>query len=47
MNIMPFDVQMATIPVSHAYGLGNLVLPLLLQGTRFVLRDSFVPLSSS
>jgi long-chain acyl-CoA synthetase len=44
MNIMPVDVQMATIPVSHAYGLGNLVMPLLLQGTPFVVRDSFIPL---
>ncbi len=43
MNVMPSDVQMATIPVSHAYGLGNLIVPLLLQGTRLVLRDSFVP----
>jgi acyl-CoA synthetase (AMP-forming)/AMP-acid ligase II len=44
MNIMPSDVQMATIPVSHAYGLGNLVMPLLLQGTQVVMRDSFIPL---
>ena len=43
LNTMPSDVQMATIPVSHAYGLGNLILPLLLQGTRLVLRHSFVP----
>ena len=43
MNIMPSDVQLGTIPVSHAYGFGNLILPLLLQGTRLVLRDSFVP----
>jgi long-chain acyl-CoA synthetase len=31
------------IPVSHSYGLGNLMMPLLMQGTAFVLRDSFVP----
>ena len=43
MHIGPADLQMATIPVSHAYGLGNLVLPLLLQGTQLVLRQSFVP----
>ena len=43
MNIRPSDVQIGTIPVSHAYGLGNLVVPVLLQGTAVVLRDSFVP----
>jgi acyl-CoA synthetase (AMP-forming)/AMP-acid ligase II len=44
MNIMASDVQISCIPVSHAYGLGNLVMPLLLQGTRFVMRDSFIPM---
>ena len=43
MGIRPDDTQIAAIPVSHSYGLGNLLLPLLLQGTAFVLRDSFVP----
>ena len=43
MKIGPSDVQIATIPVSHAYGLGNLLVTLLLQGTPIVLRDSFVP----
>jgi acyl-CoA synthetase (AMP-forming)/AMP-acid ligase II len=43
MGIRPDDTQIAAIPVSHSYGLGNLMLPLLLQGTAFVLRDSFVP----
>jgi len=43
MKIRPSDVQLATIPVSHAYGFGNLILPVLLQGTAVVLRDSFVP----
>ena len=43
MGITAADVQMATIPISHAYGLGNLVLPLLLQGTPIVLHDSFAP----
>jgi len=43
MDIQPLDCQIATIPLSHAYGLGNLVLPLLLQGTAVVLRDRFVP----
>ena len=43
MEIRPDDCQIAVIPLSHAYGLGNLVLPLLLQGTAIVLREAFVP----
>jgi len=43
MDIAGGDTQLAMIPLSHAYGFGNLVMPLLLQGTAMVLRDSFVP----
>ena len=43
MGIRPDDWQIGAIPVSHSYGLGNIVAPLLLQGTRVVLRDAFVP----
>jgi long-chain acyl-CoA synthetase len=43
MGIASHDTQMAVIPLSHAYGFGNLLMPLLLQGTAMVLRDSFVP----
>jgi long-chain acyl-CoA synthetase len=43
MGITASDVQLAAIPLSHAYGFGNLVMPLLLQGTAIVLRESFVP----
>jgi long-chain acyl-CoA synthetase len=43
MGIGPDDCQLATIPISHAYGLGNLVMPLLLQGTPIVLREAFIP----
>jgi acyl-CoA synthetase (AMP-forming)/AMP-acid ligase II len=43
MDIRPTDCQMAAIPLSHAYGIGNLLLPLLVQGTAIVLRDTFVP----
>ena len=43
MDIRPGDCQVAAIPISHAYGLGNLVFPLLLQGTAIVLREAFVP----
>lgn len=43
MAIRANDCQIAAIPLSHAYGIGNLVLPLLLAGTSVVLRDGFVP----
>jgi long-chain acyl-CoA synthetase len=43
MDIGAQDCQLASIPLSHAYGLGNLVIPSLINGTPFVLRDGFVP----
>ena len=43
MGIGPDDIQLAAIPLSHSYGFGNLLMPLLLQGTPMVLQDSFVP----
>jgi acyl-CoA synthetase (AMP-forming)/AMP-acid ligase II len=43
MGIRPDDWQVGAIPVSHSYALGNIVVPLLLQGTAVVLRDTFVP----
>jgi acyl-CoA synthetase (AMP-forming)/AMP-acid ligase II len=43
MGIRPCDTQIAVIPLSHSYGLGVLLMPLLLQATAIVLRDSFVP----
>lgn len=43
VDIRPQDCQIAAIPISHAYGLGNLVMPLLLQGTAVVLREAFIP----
>ncbi len=43
MDIGPDDTQIAAIPLSHAYGLGNLLMTLLIQGTPIVLRDAFVP----
>jgi acyl-coenzyme A synthetase/AMP-(fatty) acid ligase len=33
MGVRPDDVNLGLIPFGHSYGLGNLVLPLLLQGT--------------
>jgi long-chain acyl-CoA synthetase len=43
MGIGPDDTQMAVIPLAHAYGLSVIVVPLLLQGTAMILRDSFIP----
>ena len=43
MGIRRDDVQLAVLPLSHAYGFGNLVGPLVCQGTAVVLRDTFVP----
>ncbi len=43
MEIRPEDMQLGAIPLSHAYGLGNLVLPLLTQGTAIAIRDGFAP----
>lgn len=37
MDVRRRDVQLASIPISHSYGLGNLVLPTLVLGTRVVL----------
>lgn len=43
MRIGPDDTQLAVISLAHSYGLSVLLLPLLLQGTAIVLRESFVP----
>ena len=43
MGIGPDDTQIAVIPLSHAYGFSVIVVPLILQGTAIVLRESFVP----
>jgi long-chain acyl-CoA synthetase len=43
MGITAEDVQLAVIPLSHAYGFGNLIMPMLVQGTAIALRESFVP----
>jgi acyl-CoA synthetase (AMP-forming)/AMP-acid ligase II len=43
MDIQPDHTQIAAIPLSHAYGLGNLLIPALTRGTRVVLREGFVP----
>ena len=43
MGIRPADRNLAVIPLGHSYGLGNLVMPLLLQGTAVVCAQMFVP----
>lgn len=43
MGIGPDDTQVAVIPLSHAYGVSVVLVPLILQGTTIVLRDTFVP----
>jgi len=42
MGIRSSDINLATIPLGHSYGLGNLVMPLIQQGTGMVtLSDSY------
>lgn len=43
MGIEPADVNFTCIPLSHSYAIGNVVMPLLWQGTRVALRQSFSP----
>ncbi|MGH9592078.1 MAG: class I adenylate-forming enzyme family protein, partial [Bryobacteraceae bacterium] len=43
MGIRPADRNLAIIPLGHSYGLGNLVMPLILQGTSMVCAQTFVP----
>ena len=43
MGLRPNDRNLALIPLGHSYGLGNLVIPLLLQGTSLVCARAFVP----
>jgi acyl-CoA synthetase (AMP-forming)/AMP-acid ligase II len=43
MGIEPTDTNFTCIPLSHSYAIGNVVMPLLWQGTRVALRQSFEP----
>ncbi|HUI08581.1 MAG TPA: fatty acid--CoA ligase family protein [Verrucomicrobiae bacterium] len=43
MGIRAADRNLASIPLGHSYGLGNLVMPLLMQGTAVVCAQTFVP----
>lgn len=43
MGIRRTDRNLGLIPFGHSYGLGNLVLPLILQGTVLAFAAEFVP----
>ena len=43
MKIRPSDRNLAVIPLGHSYGLGNLVMPLIQQGTAVVTAGEYVP----
>lgn len=43
MGIGPRDLNLAAIPLGHSYGLGNLVIPLLAQGTALACAASPLP----
>jgi long-chain acyl-CoA synthetase len=43
MKIRPNDRNLAVIPLGHSYGLGNLVMPLILQGTAMITAGEYVP----
>jgi long-chain acyl-CoA synthetase len=43
MGIEPEDINLAYIPLSHSYAIGNVVMPLLWQGTGVALRQTFNP----
>jgi acyl-coenzyme A synthetase/AMP-(fatty) acid ligase len=43
MGIGPGDSNLAAIPLGYSYGLGNIVVPLLVQGTRVICASSPLP----
>lgn len=43
MGIAATDVNLGCLPLSHSYAIGNLVMPLILQGTAVALRQAFTP----
>ncbi len=43
MGIRSSDRQLGLIPLGHSYGMGSLVMPLILQGTAIALASEFVP----
>lgn len=43
MGIRPDDLNLGVIPFGHSYGLGNIVVPLLVQGTPVLAASSPLP----
>jgi acyl-coenzyme A synthetase/AMP-(fatty) acid ligase len=43
MSLRRKDRHLAVIPLGHSYGLGNLIVPLILQGTTLIYAEQFVP----
>jgi long-chain acyl-CoA synthetase len=43
MGIAPEDINLAAIPLGYSYGLGNLVMPLITQGTSVICISSALP----
>ena len=43
MGIQPDDLNLGIIPFGHSYGLGNLIVPLLVQGTPIIIAASPLP----
>jgi acyl-coenzyme A synthetase/AMP-(fatty) acid ligase len=43
MGLRARDLNLAVIPLGHSYGLGNLVMPLILHGTAMVCAGEYVP----
>ena len=43
MGILPGDSNLAAIPLGYSYGLGNLVVPLILQGSRVICLSGILP----
>jgi len=43
MGIHPNDLNLGIIPFGHSYGLGNLIVPLLVQGTPIITAASPLP----
>ncbi len=43
MGVRPDDRNLAVIPLGHSYGLGNLVMPLILQGTTVICAAEYLP----
>jgi len=43
MGIRPDDLNLGIIPFGHSYGLGNLIVPLLVQGTPIIIAASPLP----